>query len=99
MKKLIMITLVTLFFSHISFAAETHYQLQVDGRVCPFCEYNVQKKLAKLDGVLEVKANLKEGQVNVLVADGKTLIESQARKELSDAGFTLKSMKPHEGKT
>lgn len=103
MKKAILAILTTVFvssltFSTVSTAAETHYQLQVDGLVCPFCEYNVQKKLGKLDGVLKVKANLKEGVVNVLVADGKTLSEKKARQELTDAGFTLKSMESHQGK-
>ena len=97
MKKIVTTTLGLFLWASGSFAAETHYQLQVDGLVCPFCEYNVQKKLSKLDGVLEVKVNLKEGQVIVLVAVGKTLIESQARTELLDAGFTLQSVKTLEG--
>jgi len=103
MKKSILAILTTVFvssltFSSVSAAAETHYKLQVDGLVCPFCEYNVQKKLSKLDGVLKVKANLKEGVVNVLVADGKVLAENKARQELTDAGFTLKSIESHQGK-
>jgi len=57
----------------------------------------VQKKLSKLDGVLNVKVNLKEGIVKVLVADGKTLSEQKARQELTDAGFTLKSMQSQQG--
>ena len=88
----------SLTLSTISSDAETHYQLQVDGLVCPFCEYNVQKKLGKLDGVLKVTANLKDGVVNVCVADGKTLSEKKARQELTDAGFTLKSIESHQGK-
>jgi len=98
MKKLIMILLTMLAFSNISFAAETHYQLQVDGLACPFCEYNIEKKLGKLDGVLKVKANLKEGVVNVLMTDGKTLPEKIVKQEITDAGFTLKSIKVHESK-
>lgn len=96
MKKLIILILMTLIFSNMSFAADKHYQLQVDGLVCPFCEYNIEKKLGKIDGVLKVKANLKEGVVNVLVADGKTMPEALVRQEITDAGFTLKSIKVHE---
>ena len=96
MKKIIATTLVILFWSNFSFAADTHYQLQVNGLVCPFCEFNVEKKLGKIDGVLKVKANLKEGLVNVLVADGKTLPEDIVRQEITDAGFTLKSIEVHE---
>jgi len=103
MKKLNLTFLITLFmsslaFSTVSAAAETHYQLQVDGLACPFCEYNIEKKVGKLDGVLKVKANLKEGVVNVLVADGKTLSEKKVKQEITDAGFTLRSINSHQGK-
>ncbi|WP_339673825.1 heavy-metal-associated domain-containing protein [Dasania marina] len=95
MKKLTVTTLAFLLWSSVSFAAETHYQLQVNGLVCPFCEFNVEKKLSKIDGVLQVKANLKAGVVNVLVADGKTLPEDVVRQKITDAGFTLKSIDIH----
>ena len=96
MKKLITTSLIILFWSNFSFAAETHYQLQVNGLVCPFCEFNVEKKLSKIDGVLKVKANLKEGLVSVLVTEGKTLPEDILRQAITDAGFTLKSIDVHE---
>ncbi len=95
MKKLLTTTLVILLWSNFSFAAETHYQLQVNGLVCPFCEFNVEKKLSKIDGVLKVKANLKEGLVSVLVADGETLPEDIVRQAITEAGFTLKSIEVH----
>jgi len=76
-------------------AAETHYRLHVDGLVCPFCAYNIEKKLGKLDGVEKVIADLKNGLVYVQVADGKKLPEKIARKEIIDAGFTLRSIDSH----
>jgi len=97
MKNYQLILLLSLFVNALSLNAysvelDNHYQLKVDGLVCPFCEYNVQKKLGKLDGVLSVKANLKEGVVNVVMQQGKTLSEKQAKQELQDAGFTLKAI-------
>ncbi|HFB67060.1 MAG TPA: copper chaperone [Aeromonadales bacterium] len=92
----ILITAVIIFFSQSVFSAEKHYQLKVNGLVCPFCEYNIEKKLSKLDGVLKVKANLKEGLVNILVAEGKTLPEDAVRQQITDAGFTLKGIDEHE---
>ena len=88
-------TAVLLIWSAHAFAAETHYQLQVDGLVCPFCEYNVEKNLGKIEGVKQVKVNLKEGSVAILVADGHTLAEERVRQAITDAGFTLKSIKSH----
>jgi len=95
MKQLFVIALLGLFWAPAGFAAETHYDLHVNGLVCPFCEYNIEKKLGKLDGVEKVKADLRQGQVYVLVADGKTLPEEAVRKEITDAGFTLKSIESH----
>ena len=89
------LTAVLLIWSSHPFAAEAHYQLQVDGLVCPFCEYNVEKNVGKIEGVKKVKANLKEGSVAILVADGHTLSEERVRQAITDAGFTLKSIKPH----
>ena len=40
----------------------------------------------------DVKANLKESLISVLVADGKTLPEDFVRQNITDAGFTLNSM-------
>ncbi len=96
MKKLFILTILLLFWSNISSAAEKHYQLTVNGLVCPFCEFNIEKKLSKIDGVLKVKANLKEGLVSVKMADGKTLPEDIVRQDITDAGFTLKSIKMHQ---
>ncbi len=99
MNKRIILSLSVLLLIPFSTKSETQYQLQVDGLVCPFCEYNVQKKLSKLDGVVKVEVNLKQGQVSVLMVDGKTLSEQQATKEMTDAGFTLKSFTQHKVKS
>jgi len=91
MKKLILINLLLIAFS--SMAAESKYQLQVNGLACPFCEYNIHKKLSKIDGVKDVQVNLKQGLVDVLMLDGQKLPETLVKKEITDAGFTLKSIK------
>lgn len=73
-------------------AAETHYQLQVDGLACPFCIYGIEKNLLKINGVKEVIANLEEGSVYVRVGDASSVSEAQFRKVITEAGFTLKSV-------
>jgi len=96
MRKLYWITAILFFFGNAAFAGESHYTLQVDGLVCPFCEYNIEKKVSQLDGVTGVKANLKDGVVSVKVADGATLPEAAVRQAITDAGFTLKSIDKHQ---
>jgi len=95
MHKFTTLSLIVSLLMPLVASAKTYYQLQIDGLVCPFCEYNIQKKLSKLDGVIKVEVNLKQGQVTVLMEDGKILSEDQARKEITDAGFTLKSLTQH----
>ena len=89
------LTALLLLWSYPSVAAETHYELQVDGLVCPFCEHSIEKNLGKIEGVKMVKANLKEGTVVMLVADGHTVSEQRIRQAITDAGFTLTSIESH----
>ncbi len=96
MKKILLINVLLIGFS--SMAAENNYQLQVNGLACPFCEYNIQKKLSKIEGVSDVTVNLKKGLVNVKMLEGQKLPETQVRQEITDAGFTLKGIKTIDNK-
>lgn len=91
-KSLLALSATLLLWSQLNFAAGTHYNLKVDGLVCPFCEYNIKKKLSKLDDVESVDVNLKKGTVDIVVAEGKVLQEKVVKQEIKDAGFTLKSI-------
>ena len=95
-EKVFAIALLTTFWSGISTADDAHYQLQVNGLVCPFCAYNIEKNVGKLDGVKDVKANLEKGLVSVLVEDGKMLSEDAVRETITNAGFTLVGIESHE---
>jgi len=91
MKKTVMLILLLSVFSAL--AEQNNYQLQVNGLACPFCEYNIQKKLSKLDGVMSVEVILKDSQVNVRMQEGKKLPEAQIKQEITDAGFTLMAVR------
>ncbi|VAW56259.1 hypothetical protein MNBD_GAMMA07-2762 [hydrothermal vent metagenome] len=92
-KKLIILGTTLILWSQLNFAAGKTYNLKVDGLVCPFCEYNIKKKLSKLDNIESVDVNLKKGTVDIIVAEGKDLQEKIVKQEIKDAGFTLKSIK------
>ncbi len=92
MQKLFFIAATLLFFNNAASASESHITLQVDGLVCPFCEYNIEKKVGSLEGISDVKANLENGTVSLILAEGTTLPEANIRKAITDAGFTLKSI-------
>ncbi len=72
-----------------AFAAQTQYQLQVDGLACPFCAYGIEKELKRTDGVERIDIDINAGTVTVTMADGATMTEAQAARIVKDAGFTL----------
>jgi len=91
MKKLIMISLVSI-WTNIVFAADTQYDMRVDGLACPFCAYGIEKKFTKTEGVKSVDIDLKNGLVIVKTEDGKTFSEEKLKEIINDAGFTMISM-------
>jgi mercuric ion binding protein len=76
-----------------AFAAQTQYQLQVDGLACPFCAYGIEKELKRTDGVERIDIDINAGTVTVTMADGATMTEAQAAQIVDDAGFTLGGFK------
>lgn len=93
MKKLVLI-LVLVWSSQMAWAA-TEYRVGVDGLACPFCAYGIEKKLSSIDGVKDIKVDIKKGEVIVTMADGADLSEQLAREKVKDAGFTLRSFSQH----
>ena len=94
MKKVrnMVMTLMLLLLLPVANAASAVYSLKVDGLACPFCAYGIEKKLSAIDGVEDIKVDIKEGQVIVTMADGTSLSEQRARQAVTDAGFTLRGM-------
>lgn len=90
-------TLMLLLLLPVANAASAVYSLKVDGLACPFCAYGIEKKLSAIDGVEDIKVNIKEGQVIVTMADGTSLSEQRARQAVTDAGFTLRAFTQREG--
>ena len=72
-----------------AFAAQTQYQLRVDGLACPFCAYGIEKELTKTDGVETIDIDINAGTVTVTMAEDATMTEVQADRIVKDAGFTL----------
>lgn len=90
--KRLMLILTLLGVSLLANAAETRYELCVDGLACPYCAYGIEKKIKALDGVdkssIEIKLN--EGLV-AFQADTRAPITAESLKTLiNDAGFTLR---------
>jgi len=73
-----------------AFAAQTQYQLQVDGLACPFCAYGIEKELTRTEGLESIDIDINAGTITVTMAEGATMSKAQADRIVKDAGFTLR---------
>lgn len=78
-------------------ASGTVYGLKVDGLGCPFCVYGLEKRLSAIEGVGRVEADINEGKVAVTMKEGAQLTEQQARRAVTEAGFTLRAFSQEQG--
>lgn len=76
-----------------AWSAPPVYQIHVDGLACPFCAYGIEKSLSKQPGVKQVETDIKAGAVRVVMEDGASLSEEQAKKSVQAAGFSLRSFR------
>lgn len=69
--------------------AGPRYKLEVDGLVCPFCAYAIEKSLRDLPGVTGIETHIRDGVVEIEAADGQRLTKEQVREAVERAGFSL----------
>ncbi len=62
--------------------------IRVDGASCPFCAFGLEKRLGQIEGVNDVKLEMKEGKVIVTLEEGAVVSEEALRQAVDDAGFT-----------
>ena len=75
-----------------SILAGVTVHLLVDGMVCPFCAYGLEKRLTKLEAVDSLVIRVSDGLVQIREKEGQKLSEETVRKEVERAGFTLREM-------
>jgi len=66
----------------------TRMSVHVDGLTCPFCVFNLEKKLKPLRNVTDVKINLKTGNAAVVLGKGRGPTVGEIKQAVRDAGFT-----------
>ena len=81
-----------LFFTGLSHAGKTLYEIRADGLACPYCAYGIEKKFKAIKGVDEVDVALKEGVVKVTAAADVNFNDKQLSTLFNDAGFTYKGI-------
>ena len=95
MKLITVLMMVFMLWSANALTGETHFLLGVDGMSCPFCVYGIEKRLNKIEGVEDVRADLAQGNIWVEATGADVLSEDDARSLLEEAGFTLRSFELH----
>ncbi len=68
------------------------YSLKVNGLACPFCAFGIEKQLSKIDGVGDLKTDVKAGVVRLTMKDGSLLDKAEAKQAVDRAGFTLRGI-------
>jgi copper chaperone CopZ len=67
-------------------------EMTVNGLVCAFCAQGIEKKLRKFPATDEVLVNLEHRLVAVALKDGQDISDTDLRKALTDAGYTVKAI-------
>lgn len=85
--------LLSLLIAMLALAASAAYattiELSVKGLVCAFCAQGIEKKLRKIPATADVVVSLEEHVVAVALKDGQDISDTDLRKALIDAGYTV----------
>ena len=68
-------------------------ELQVDGLVCPFCAFGIEKKLLAVDGVQEVDVLLDDGRVRLTFHSSNMATVGALEEAVEKSGFELFGVK------
>jgi mercuric ion binding protein len=64
-------------------------EMHVNGLVCAFCAQGIEKKLRKFPATADVVVSLEQRLVAVALKDGQDIPDSDLRKALTNAGYTV----------
>ncbi len=68
-------------------------ELTVFGLSCPLCASNLDQQLQRLAGIDEMWPDLDTGAVRLTLKEGYTLTDSDFRRAVRNAGFTMQSVR------
>ena len=66
--------------------------LRVDGMVCPFCAYGLEKRLRQLPALDETLIQVSDGLVQIRVKEGEQLTDEAVEDAVKRAGFSLREI-------
>ncbi len=67
-------------------------EMKVNGLVCAFCAQGIEKTLREYPATADVVVSLENRLVAIATKDGQDIADSELKKALTDAGYTVKSI-------
>ena len=67
-------------------------EMQVNGLVCAFCAQGIEKQLRKFPATADVIVNLEHKLVAVALKDGQDIPDTELRRALTNAGYSVKAI-------
>jgi len=86
----LLVAIAALAISSQSMAATI--EMKVNGLVCGFCAQGIEKTLRKNPATTDVFVSLENKLVAIAVKDGQDIADTELRKALTDAGYTVKDI-------
>jgi copper chaperone CopZ len=67
-------------------------EMSVNGLVCAFCAQGIEKQLRKFPATADVIVSLEQKLVAVALKDGQDIPDTELRRALTNAGYTVKTI-------
>jgi copper chaperone CopZ len=91
MKNLIVFAIA--FLAGVSLQGQTDaVSVQVKGLGCPYCAAGLEKKLNKIEGIKDLKIELKSATAVFTVPSAVNIDEAAVRQKVEDAGYTAEAI-------
>ena len=88
--KLVPRVLISLLLLAVASAQAATIEMTVNGLVCGFCAQGIAKQLRKFPATADVLVSLEQKLVAVTLKDGQDIPDTDLRRALTNAGYTVK---------
>ena len=92
MRTLLFTLLLAMAWPTVTLAADTLYEIRVDGLACPYCAYGIEKKFMQRGGIKQFDMDFEKGLVKVTLKNGAEMTERELKQLFDEAGFTYRSV-------
>ena len=90
--KLLSSVLISLLITATASVQAATIEMNVNGLVCAFCAQGIEKQLRKFPATADVIVSLEHKLVAVALKDGQDIPDTELRRALTNAGYTVKAI-------